>query len=100
MPAVAVVVTPTDGLSGAIALRLADGAAPGPARLPKQQREAIAAFYALGAFKPVWIEDGAFSPTARAVLARLQAAGEDALEPADYDVPRPARPRSTLPTRS
>ena len=52
VPAVAVVVTPTDGLSGAIALRLADGAAPGSARLPQKQREAIAAFYALGAFKP------------------------------------------------
>jgi murein L,D-transpeptidase YcbB/YkuD len=91
VPAVAVVVTPTDGLSGAIALRLADGVALGPARLPRQQGEAIAAFYALGAFKPVWIADGAFSPAARALLARLQAAGEDALDPADYAVSLPGK---------
>ena len=96
VPAATVVVTPTDGLSGAIALRLAEGVAPGAARLPRKEREAIAAFYALGAFKPLWLQDGAFSPAARAVLARLQAAGDDALDAGDYGTPAPGRSVSDL----
>ena len=61
---------PADPLGAAIAARLADPA-PLLARLTTKDREAMQAFYALGAFKPVWIVEGAFTPAAKAVIARL-----------------------------
>ncbi|MGU3540940.1 L,D-transpeptidase family protein [Methylobacterium sp. A54F] len=57
------------------------------ARLTAKEREAIQAFYALGAFKPVWIADRAFTPAAKAAAARLARAGEDGLDPTAYPVP-------------
>ena len=77
---------PSDPQSAAVAQRLAD---PSPllARLTTKEREAIQAFYALGAFKPVWIVDGAFTPAAKSAAARLAAAGEDGLSASAYPVP-------------
>ncbi len=77
---------PSDPLSAAVAARLAESA-PLLARLTTKEREAIQAFYALGAFKPVWIVDGAYTPAAKAAGARLAAAGEDGLKAAAYPVP-------------
>jgi len=77
---------PSDPLGAAVAARLAD-AAPLLARLTTKDREAIQAFYALGAFKPVWIVDGAYTAAAKAAGARLAAAGEDGLKAAAYPVP-------------
>ncbi|KQU21365.1 peptidoglycan-binding protein [Methylobacterium sp. Leaf94] len=77
---------PTDPQAAAIATRLAD---PTPLlfRLSTKDREAIQAFYALGAFKPVWIVDGALTPAAKSAAARLASAGEDGLAASAYPVP-------------
>ncbi|WP_144765318.1 L,D-transpeptidase family protein [Methylobacterium dankookense] len=86
-------VEPSDPQSAALYRRLA---APAPllARLTGKEREAIRAFYALGAFKPVWIADGAYTPAAKAAAARLAAAGEDGLDARAYPVPAlPAAPK-------
>ncbi|WP_336487191.1 L,D-transpeptidase family protein [Methylobacterium nigriterrae] len=77
---------PADPLAAAVAARLS-AAIPLLPRLTTREREAIQAFYALGAFRPVWIVDGRFTPAARAVAARLGRAGEDGLDPAAYPVP-------------
>ncbi|KQT87258.1 peptidoglycan-binding protein [Methylobacterium sp. Leaf469] len=77
---------PSDPLGAAVAARLADPAPLLP-RLTTKDREAIQAFYALGAFKPVWIVDGAYTAAAKAAAARLAAAGEDGLKAAAYPVP-------------
>ncbi|GEP05875.1 L,D-transpeptidase family protein [Methylobacterium oxalidis] len=77
---------PADPQAAAVAARLADPAPLLP-RLTAKEREAIQAFYALGAFKPVWIADRAFTPAAKSAAARLARAGEDGLDPAAYPVP-------------
>ncbi|MGU3360039.1 L,D-transpeptidase family protein [Methylobacterium sp. M6A4_1b] len=77
---------PSDPQAAAIATRLADSA-PLLARLSTKDREAIQAFYALGAFKPVWIVDGSLTPAAKSAAARLAAAGEDGLTASAYPVP-------------
>lgn len=77
---------PSDPQGAAIAARLTDHGPLLP-RLTTKEREAIQAFYALGAFKPVWIVDGAYTPAARAAAARLAAAGEDGLVASAYPVP-------------
>ena len=77
---------PSDPLGAAIFARL-NTTAPLIARFPAKEREAMLAFYALGDFKPVWIKDGAFTPAARSVFARLRAAGEDGLDPNAYPIP-------------
>ncbi|WP_132253860.1 L,D-transpeptidase family protein [Methylobacterium segetis] len=85
-PAPAVPPPPADPQAAAVAARLADPA-PLLGRLTAKEREAIQAFYALGAFKPVWIAERAFTPAAKAAAARLALAGEDGLDPAAYPVP-------------
>lgn len=89
-PAAEVFVGPSELLQGAIALRLGDPRRPGAARLPRKERDALAAFYARQGHRPLWIADGAWTSAARAVAARLAAAREDGLDPADYAVPSPA----------
>ncbi|WP_375465456.1 murein L,D-transpeptidase [uncultured Methylobacterium sp.] len=91
---VAAPTVPSDPGAAAIFNRLA---LPAPllARLTAKERDAIQAFYALGAFRPVWITDGAYTPAARAVAARLAAAAEDGLDAHAYPVPvlpSPAKP--------
>ncbi len=86
-PAVAAAPTvPSDPQAAAVFNRLASPA-PLLARLTTKEREAIQAFYALGAFKPVWIVDGVYTPAAKAVAARLAAAPEDGLDARAYPVP-------------
>jgi murein L,D-transpeptidase YcbB/YkuD len=85
---------PTDPQAAAIAARLADPA-PLLARLSTKDREAIQAFYALGAFRPVWIVDGALTPAAKSAAARLAAAGEDGLAASAYPVPVLGTQRAT-----
>lgn len=86
-------VEPSDPQSAALYRRLTD-TAPLLARLTGKEREAIRAFYALGAFKPVWIADGAYTAAAKAAAARLAAAGEDGLDARAYPVPTlPAAPK-------
>ncbi|MER2248384.1 L,D-transpeptidase family protein [Methylorubrum podarium] len=79
-------VAPSEPLPAAVYARL-NNSAPLLQRLTAKDREAIQAFYALGNFKPVWIEKGAFNAAADAAIARLRAAGEDGLDPNAYPVP-------------
>lgn len=87
-------VEPSDPQSAALYRRLADPA-PLLARLTGKERDALRAFYALGAFKPVWIAEGTYTPAAKAAAARLAAAGEDGLDARAYPVPAlPAAPKA------
>jgi L,D-transpeptidase YcbB len=56
-------------------------------RLGKAEREAIAAFYALGGFKPIWIAENRWSPAAQSVIATLKKAAEDGLDTDRYRPP-------------
>lgn len=88
LPAAAVVLPGTgNSLSDAIAARLSDQRVQLHPRLSKKEREALSAFYASSAFKPIWIKDGAWTAAAEGVIARLKNAGDDALEEGDYPVP-------------
>ncbi|MET0257461.1 MAG: L,D-transpeptidase family protein [Methylobacterium sp.] len=78
--------TPLDPQGEAILARLKDGK-PLLARLSGKEREAMLAFYTVADFKPVWIAGGAFTPAAESLVARLRAAGEDALDPSAYPIP-------------
>jgi murein L,D-transpeptidase YcbB/YkuD len=79
--------TVADQLGAALSARLADAKFQLASKLAKKDREAIAAFYALGDYKPLWLKDEAWTPAALAVIARLRKAAEDGLDPADYPVP-------------
>lgn len=79
-------VAPSEPLPAAVYARLND-TAPLLQRLTGKDREAIQAFYALGNFKPIWIENRAFTAAANAAIARLREAGEDGLDPNAYPVP-------------
>jgi len=61
-----------DRLPALLAARLADGSGQLLPRLGKKEREAIAAFYALGGYKPLWVNDGAWTPAAVALRERLE----------------------------
>src|SRR5215213_2944094 len=85
LPSVAVSVPSPDPIARAIE-NLLTNASPLHPRLGQKDREALVAFYALGGFKPIWTKDRAWADQARSVIARLRAAGEDALDPAAYPV--------------
>ena len=51
------------------------------------EREAMAAFYAARNYAPLWIADGKLDARAKAVIAQLENAAADGLDPADYPVP-------------
>jgi L,D-transpeptidase YcbB len=87
LPDASVVFTVADRLAAAIAARLADAQFQLSPRLGKKDREAIAAFYALGEFKPLWVGKEGWSPSGRSVIAALKAAEAEGLAPADYPVP-------------
>ena len=50
-------------------------------------RKGVEAFYKSRNYAPLWIKDGSLSPRAKAVIARINTIGADALDPADYPVP-------------
>ncbi|HKH96437.1 MAG TPA: L,D-transpeptidase family protein, partial [Beijerinckiaceae bacterium] len=87
-PEAPVTITVADRLPALLAARLAEGSGQLLPRLGKKEREAIAAFYALGGYKPLWVSDGAWTPAAVALRERLARAGEEGLEPAGYPVPQ------------
>jgi murein L,D-transpeptidase YcbB/YkuD len=66
---------------------LADDAAMRDLRLSSKEREALAAFYAQAERPLAWTQDGAFTQAAMGAAARLRAADEDGLDPADYPLP-------------
>ncbi len=92
-PDVSVTFTDADHLQGAIALRLPEILRDVSPRLPKKEREAIVAHYQASYHAPLWVKDGAWSPAAQALIARLRDAQEDALDPADYPIPAVAAAR-------
>src|SRR6187455_1450092 len=59
--------TVADQLGAAIAARLADAKFQLAPKLAKKDREAIAAFYARGDYKPLWLKDEAWTPAALAI---------------------------------
>jgi murein L,D-transpeptidase YcbB/YkuD len=87
LPEAPVVFTVADRLAAAIAARLGDAQVQLAPRLGKKDREAIAAFYALGEFKPLWVGEDGWSLAARSLIAALKAAEQEGLTPADYPIP-------------
>ncbi|MGQ0486199.1 MAG: L,D-transpeptidase family protein [Hyphomicrobiales bacterium] len=56
-------------------------------RIEDEERQAILDHYAATGFRPVWIDGGKLAPRAEAVLALFAAAGDEGLEPANYQPP-------------
>lgn len=88
LPEASVTMTAEDRLSAAIALRLGD--VDKSVRLPRKEREALAAFYTANGYQPLWVSNGAWTPAAKSVMQRLRAADDDGLAPTDYPVPSAA----------
>jgi murein L,D-transpeptidase YcbB/YkuD len=86
-PAAAVAITGADRLPGLLAARLADPKGSLHPRLSRKEREAMAAFYAIGNFQPLWVAGAAWNAAAEAVIARLKRADEEGLNSADYPIP-------------
>ena len=57
----------------------------------KKEQEALATFYGARQNMPVFVSDTGLDARGKAVIARLDAAAEDGLDPADYQVPLPKR---------
>jgi murein L,D-transpeptidase YcbB/YkuD len=55
--------------------------------MDRKHRAAVEAFYAARNFAPLWVDNGAASERAKAVIARLRQADTDGLDPSDYRVP-------------
>ena len=53
----------------------------------KTERKPIETFYAARNFAPLWVDGAAANPRAKAVIARLQQADADGLDPSDYPTP-------------
>jgi murein L,D-transpeptidase YcbB/YkuD len=92
LPPVVVVITPADRLRVAILDQLGRLGEIAP-HLSKKEREALAAAYA--DIRPLWVEEGAWTPAAQAVIERLKAADEDGLDPTDYAIPALATVRTS-----
>jgi murein L,D-transpeptidase YcbB/YkuD len=86
-PDAPVAITGADRLPAALAARFAEPKGTLHARLSRREREAMAAFYALGNYQPLWIMNGAWNAAAQAVISRLRNADEDGLNAADYPIP-------------
>ncbi len=54
------------------------------------ERQALFVFYAARSYQPVFLDEKGLNSRGAAVLARLEAAGEDGLNPADYQAQAPA----------
>lgn len=76
-----------DVLRMAVEGLLADDATTRQMRLGKKERESLAAYYAQAEKPLAWVHDGAWTPAAQAVAARLKDADEDGLVSADYPLP-------------
>lgn len=53
----------------------------------KAERTTIEKFYTARDFAPLWTQSGALTENAKGVIARLQKAASDGLDPTDYPVP-------------
>lgn len=74
---------PADGIAGeAIRLVLSDKAT--PVKTDQKVRESVLALYKDSKFRPLWMQNGAVSERANAVLMVLKSSGQDGLEPGRY----------------
>lgn len=88
-----------DVLRMAVEGLLADDAAMRQMRLGKKEREALTAYYAQAERPLAWVRDGTWTPAAQAVAARMQAADEDGLVPANYPLPDLALRKDSTPAQ-
>jgi murein L,D-transpeptidase YcbB/YkuD len=86
-PAAEVTITAADRLQGAIAARMADALKDVSPRLPRKEREAIAAHYAETGYAPLWVGTRAWNRAANRLIAQIRTADEDGLEAVDYPIP-------------
>jgi murein L,D-transpeptidase YcbB/YkuD len=86
-PAAEVTLTAADILRSALMERLEGFVAAPGGRLPRKEREAVAAFYSDTEFRALWIREGRWNAAALSAIGRLAAAAEDGLDPAQYPVP-------------
>jgi len=75
----------TDPVAAAVGEALASGVADGV--LDQRDAAAIAAFYEDRGNHPVWIVEGRLTPAALDLIARIERADEDGLDPAAYRLP-------------
>ncbi|MDJ1158293.1 L,D-transpeptidase family protein [Chelatococcus sp. SYSU_G07232] len=87
VPPVIVQIPTADIAKAMIAERLAKGEALAQARLGKREREAVGAFYAGRGYAPLWLDGEQWNARARHVMAQIERAAEDGLDPADYPLP-------------
>lgn len=66
---------------------LADDAALRELRVNRKDRDALTGFYAQAERPLAWVQDGAWSQAAHAVMARMKSADEDGLDPTAYPLP-------------
>lgn len=87
-PQPVVAANPLAPVSEAIAALLA---APENLTPSRKEQEALATFYGARQNMPVFVSDTGLDARGKAAIARLDAAGEDGLDPADYQVPLPKK---------
>jgi murein L,D-transpeptidase YcbB/YkuD len=78
---------------------LADDGVMRQMRLGRKERDSLTAYYAQAERPLAWVKDGAWTPAAQAVVARLKAADEDGLVPADYPLPDFKLRKDSAPTQ-
>lgn len=78
---------PAPDLATLIGLQLLSEESALGTRLPQAQREAVIRAYEQRGFLPLWIENGAWSPAARAVFSVFEEADSHGLTPARYTMP-------------
>lgn len=66
---------------------LADENATRQLRLGRKERESLSTYYMQAERPLAWVQDGAWTSAAKAVVARLKSADEDGLVPSDYPLP-------------
>lgn len=87
-PQPVVAVNPLQPVGEAIAALLAT---PESVTASKKEQEALATFYGARQNMPVFVTDTGLDARGKAVIARLDAAGEDGLDPTDYQVAAPKK---------
>lgn len=97
--AAALTLVSSDWARIAVEGRLADEAFMRELRLNRSDREALTEYYKQSERPLAWVQDGAWTPAAQAAMARLKAADEDGLDPADYPMPNMALRKDSPPTQ-
>src|SRR4051812_7264210 len=87
LPDAPVAITFNDRIRTALTDQIAKDLDDRTLRVPRKDREALAAFYEANGHQPLWVKDGAWTQAATIVTERLKTADEDGLDPTDYPVP-------------